>query len=55
MVLCVSMNTGSMVGTFDSYFMQKNLFEVYALTDCQVTKLRVQVLALEPPGGISTT
>ena len=32
MVVCSSMNTGSVVGTPKPYTMQKNLFELFALT-----------------------
>ena len=32
MVLCQSMNGGSVVGTLKPYYIQKNLFELFALT-----------------------
>ena len=38
MVLCVSMNAGSVVGTLKSYLMQRISFELSALTASQETK-----------------
>ena len=41
-------------GTLKPCIMQKNLFELFALTDSGTQKFRVRALAPEPPGETCT-
>ena len=48
MVLDHSMNAGSVMETLKPYHMQKNLFELFALTGSGMQKRLVQKLLLAP-------